>query len=238
MHPYSARSVITALSLALLLGACAEQQAQAEAPQQSTPVDAPEPGEVPAPNGQPTNMPPDEPPTRASNEAATGSPVAAADSTTALPAALTEGQIAHIADMANTAEIEQGKLALSKAKAPRVRAFAQKMVKHHEQAKAEQKKIIKELQLSPAESPESNVWKTDGDRAIGALRGASGSGFDRAYVDGQVDAHQKALDTIDKRLVPSAQNERIKSALLKAREVVASHLDEARSLQAELPKAP
>lgn len=72
---------------------------------------------------------------------------------------LSEGQIAMVADLANTSEIEQGKLAQSKAKSESVKKFAAMMVKHHTEAKTEQAKLFKQLSLTPSQSQTATTLK-------------------------------------------------------------------------------
>ena len=79
--------------------------------------------------------------------------------------------------------------------------------------------------------------KGDADKMLGSLRGASGASFDLAYIDGQVAEHQKVLDTIDQQLLPSATTEKVIEALKRMRETVASHLEEAKSIQSELTQS-
>jgi putative membrane protein len=186
---------------------------------------------APAPNGEPTGMPPSEPSSQSSPQ---GGPANALAAPAASVAPLTEGQIARIADVANTAEIEQGKLAQTKAKNPRVRAFAAKMVKHHGQAKTEQARLLRELSITSAESATASALESDGEKALLSLKSASSGDFDAAYLDGQVTAHEKVLSTLDEQLLPSARSESVVSALRVARSAVAAHLDEAKAIRGEL----
>lgn len=234
------------VSLTALTAGCAGDQKTAEMPQQpqgdaATDPSAPLPGDatMPPPTGQPTQTPPDAPPPQGLNEGTAGNALATPSSAAPAPKpSLSEGQIAMITDLANTAEIEQGKLAQTKAKAASVKKFAAMMVKHHTEAKNEQAKLVKELSLTPTQSQEATLLKSDADKALGSLRGASGASFDLAYIESQVSEHQKLLDTLDQQLIPSAQSEKVSSALKKLRQTVVSHLEEARGIQAELTKTP
>jgi putative membrane protein len=191
---------------------------------------------APAPSGQPAGLPRAEPPPEGLNSGNTNNALAAPPAASPTPAqpTLTEGQMAKVADVVNTAEVEQGKLAQNRAKSARVRAFAAKMVKHHQQAKNEQALLVKRLGLAPADSSEAAALKAEGDAGLTRLRGASGADFDTAYLDSQVTAHEKVLATIDEQLLPSATSSEVRRALQVAREAVASHLAEAKTLRSEL----
>jgi putative membrane protein len=231
------RSSATALSFVMLCLACGSDQkstssandVQAEAPAPQT-VDA-----AAMPNGQPVNTPPSSPPPQGLNEPSAGNVMASPGASAPAPEPqLSEPQIAMITDLANSAEVEQGKLAQSKAKNAKVKKFAAMMVKHHGEAKADQAKLFKKLALTPTQSQDATTLKEGADRTLGALRGADGSAFDVAYIDSQVDEHQKVLDTIDQKLLPAATGEDLTNELKKMRDTVESHLKEARAIQAEL----
>jgi putative membrane protein len=245
MSQLMSRNVLTTLAaLTALTSGCASDQKTTETPASpEAPVNTstPEPADaaMPQPNTQPTATPPDAPPPQGLNQGTAGNALAASASSTPAPQpALSEGQIAMIVDLANSAEVEQGKLAQTKAKSAKVKKFAAMMVKHHSEAKAEADKIVKQLSLSPVQSQDATTLKADADKTLGSLRGATGAAFDVAYMDSQVAAHQDVLKLLDQQLLPSAKTEDVVKALKKMRETVTSHLEEARSIQAELAKSP
>ena len=144
--------------------------------------------------------------------------------------ALTDGQMAKVSDLVNNSEVTLGQLAQRKAKNAAVRAFASKMVKHHEQALREQAKLVKKFNVTPADSPTAASLKTDGEKTLQSLEASDAASFDALYVKSQVDGHQKALDLLDTSLIPSAKTPEVAEALRKGRMMVAQHLDEARAL--------
>jgi len=233
-------SIAAVLGISALCFACGSDQKTAASANDIQPEAAtPQPGDVATamPNGQPVNTPPSGPPPQGLNDSRTSNALAAPAPSDAAPAPqLSEAQIAMITDLANTAEVEQGKLAQTKAKNSAVKKFAAMMVKHHTEAKTDQTKLFKQLSLTPTQSPDAMALKDGGDRTLGTLRGADGSAFDTAYIDSQVDEHQKVLDTIDQKLLPSAKSDELVSGLKKMRDTVESHLKEAKSIQADLAK--
>lgn len=219
---------------------CAGDQKEPETPASEAAEQAPvmkttpSPGEesAPAPTGQPAGLPQAEP--QSAN--GTQNNVLAAPTVQPNRAKLSEDQIARIADLINTAEVDQGKLAQTKAKSARVKAFAAKMIKHHGQAKTEQAKLAKQLNITSAESADAAALKSDGEQTLSTLKTTPAADFDMAYIDSQVTGHEKALATIDEQLLPSAKSEGVVSALKLGREAVAAHLAEAKELRAELAK--
>jgi putative membrane protein len=151
----------------------------------------------------------------------------------ALPAQepLTEAQIAKVSELVNTAEVDQAKLAQTKARAPAVKNFATMMAKHHSEALREQAKIVKRLHINSDDSATSAKLKTEGETTLANLKKADAAGFDAAYITSQIDGHQKALDLLDAQLIPSAKSPEVIDALRKGRAIVEHHLSEARALQ-------
>lgn len=149
---------------------------------------------------------------------------------------LSQAQVAMITELANTSEIEQGKIAQAKAKSPAVKKFAAMMIKHHTEAKNEQAKLYKQLSLTPTQSQQATALKEDGDRSLGSLKAASGAAFDLAYIEGQVAAHQKVLDSINQELIPAAADQQLLEGLNKMKSTVEAHLNEAKTIQADLQK--
>jgi len=226
--------------------ACGSDQKQPNSPDDGSSQVAPaSTGTVPSPeevttppNGQPTDIPPTNPPPQSLNDGQRGNPVAmprAMDSGAASPQ-LSQAQIAKITELANAGEIEQAKLAQTKAKSASVKKFAAMMIKHHTEARTAQAKVYKQLALTPASSETATLLQSDADKALGSLRAADGSAFDQAYMEGQVDAHQKVLDTIDQQLLPAATDQAVISELNKMRATVESHLTEAKKIRADLGK--
>jgi putative membrane protein len=182
-------------------------------------------------------MPPADPQSR-SQPSTSPEPSGAAEPAPAKAPAppLSQAQIAMFADLANSSEVEQGRVAQAKAQAASVKKFAGMMIKHHTEAKQEQAKLFQKLNLTPTQSEKSKELKADGDRILGALRGAQGATFDVTYMNSQVEAHQKVLEAIDRDLLPAASDQALIDGLKKMRGTVESHLTEAKAVQAQLVK--
>lgn len=120
---------------------------------------------------------------------------------------------------ANIAEINAGKLALSKASNPEVKAYAQRMVDEHTKFLAEVQAMA---QAKGVELPtESNVKHKAKEAMLKAL---SGDIFDRTYVkqSGRRDhrvTHEKLREDIDK-----IKDADIKALAMKMRPIVEQHL--------------
>jgi putative membrane protein len=139
---------------------------------------------------------------------------------------LSDEQIAGITDAANSGEIAQAKLAQTKSKDPQVKHFAAMMINHHGAAKLKQAK----LKITDAYSAEEATLKADADSTLDTLKKDTGKEFDKAYIDAQVDGHQKVLDTINQKL-PNVKNPDLKAYLDEIKPRVEQHLKEAKEMQ-------
>lgn len=162
-------------------------------------------------------------------------PPAAANQRSAAPAqVLSDEQIAAVTNAANTGEIDQARVAESKAQDARVKQFAHMMIAHHTKAKEQQAKLLKKLNVAEAENPKSDAVRDHSQKLVSSLQSATGPQFDRAYIDLQVNEHEDVLDTIDNVLIPNARHAELRAALQKLRPQVAAHLQMARDIQAML----
>ncbi len=136
-------------------------------------------------------------------------------------AALNDGQIAAITASANGAEIEQAKLARSKSKNAKVLQFANMMITQHGDAQKKQDK----LNISPIESSASADLVAETNKTLESLKQKTGSDFDQAYIDAQVQAHKLVLDTITGKLLPNAKSPELKAYLEEIKPKVEHHLE-------------
>ncbi len=146
------------------------------------------------------------------------------------PEVLTDSQIAQITDDANSAEIEQAKLAESKAKDPRVKKFAERMVKHHGEAKDKQAK----LNLKTDSSASARKLENDAKTTLSSLKATPDASFDRDYIAAQITEHQAVLDTINNQLLPNVKSADLKSYLNDIKPTVEMHLKSAQEIQHKL----
>jgi putative membrane protein len=161
--------------------------------------------------------------------AADGSP-AQSSSSRSVPNALDDAQIAAITDAANSAEVEQGKLAQSKASDSRVRTFATMMVDHHGEARRDQGA----LSVGKQDNPDSQRLSDEAETAVQSLQQKSGTDFDRAYIQLQCEEHRKVLNTLEQKLLPAAKDPGLKAYLEKLKPKIEAHLAQAERLQKEL----
>jgi putative membrane protein len=145
-----------------------------------------------------------------------------------------DAQIAGIVVVANSVDIDAGKLAVSKSKSNEVKSFAQTMVTDHSGVNQMASDLVKKLGVTPEDSDTSKSLKDGGATTLARLKGLNGKAFDQAYVDNEVAYHQAVLDALDKTLIPNAKNAELKALLVKVRPAFVAHLGHAKNIQASM----
>lgn len=153
---------------------------------------------------------------------------------TSSAAAPTDPQIAMIAVTADNVDINAGKLAADKTSNPKIKEFAELMVRDHTSVNNQATALAKKLNVTPEESATSRSLKSDGDKMIKKLKGLSGAEFDKAYIDNEVSYHEAVAGVVDNTLIPNAKNAELKALLESARPIFASHLNHAKEVQSSL----
>ena len=148
----------------------------------------------------------------------------------------TDAQIAMIAVVADTVDIDAGNMAARKTKNKMVREFAKTMVRDHTAVNAQATALAKKLGVIPEESDTSKSLKSDGDKTMTRLMTLTGAAFDKAYIDNEVSYHEAVLDVLDKTLIPNTRNAELKSLIESARPIFVTHLEHAKKVQASLTR--
>jgi putative membrane protein len=107
------------------------------------------------------------------------------------PAALTS--FAREAAAGGMSEVELGRLAVSKATNPAVKAFGQRMIDDHSKANADLQSIAAQAHVTLPSAVDAKQKKTY-DR----LSALSGAAFDRAYIDDMVKDHKEDIAAFEK----------------------------------------
>ena len=158
---------------------------------------------------------------------------AAAPAPASAAAPLTDANIAALLDEANAGDSAGGKMATTKGTKADVRAFGTLMMRDHHALRAAGHNLVKKLNLTPA--PPAN------DSLPGKVKAAQdnlasrdkGAAWDKAYIDGEVGAHQMVLALID-QAQGAAHAPDLKALLTKARPNIEMHLKRAQDIQSKL----
>jgi len=122
---------------------------------------------------------------------------------------------------------DQARLALGRARDPRVKAFAGQMLEH----RGLTSEAVTSLEPDPVESPLSEAVDSETGRAYARLLAEGWRRFDESFLDEQIRSFEDALTLIDERLMPRAQDEEIETLLADYSAGVSAQLERARELR-------
>jgi len=149
---------------------------------------------------------------------------------------LTDSDIAMIMRVANIGEVREGELARTKATDTSVRDFAIMMVTEHTAQNNKAESELARVDVASSDTETSRQLDAESGATTERLRALSGTGFDRAYIDRQVSAHQSLISMIDSRLMPHARKKQVKEQLTDLRKLADTHLTRAKQIQGSLPR--
>lgn len=128
----------------------------------------------------------------------------------------------------NIAEVDVGKLALSKASNPEVKAFAQHLVDDHQKAQDDLKQVAQTKGMSVPDKTDAK-HKAIAER----LRNMSGASFDKAFINAMVKDHKEDVKEFEKQ-AKSGDDPEIKNYAAQTVAALQQHLQIAESLEQQL----
>ena len=145
-----------------------------------------------------------------------------------------DAQIAHIVYTADNIDIAAANQALAKTKTPKVRDFAQEMVRDHTAVNDKALALVKKLHVTPEDNPTSQSLQAAAKQKSAELAKLSGHAFDVAYANNEVAFHKTVNGALQSSLIPSAQNAELKSLLQTGLKLFQEHEQHAEQLAASL----
>lgn len=131
---------------------------------------------------------------------------------------------------ANDAEVSSSQLALENAGSAQVKQFAQQMIADHAAMQMQGAQVAKALGADATGSDSTQARHDMMNEQLGDLHDRKGADFDSAYVELQVQAHQKTIDDLHV-FQAKAQNADLKAMITNAIPKVEAHLQNAQQLQ-------
>lgn len=149
-----------------------------------------------------------------------GAPVTAEDAAAQIAAPGNAQEFVEAMAAGDLFEIESSKLALTMAKDPQLKAFAQKMIEAHTASSADLKSVVAGMTPPPVLEPRMTLAQ-QGD--IAALKAAVDN-FDAIYAERQLGAHQRALAMLS-AYARGGDAQPLKDFATKTSEIVEGHLE-------------
>jgi putative membrane protein len=122
---------------------------------------------------------------------------------------LDDAAIVGIFDLANTADIETGRLALERAQSKAVRDFARMLVDAHVAVRQQARDLARKLAVTPSTAAAADMAKQHAE-ALARLSALRGAEFDRAFLTHEQAFHAAVLSAVRGTLVPAIANAELK----------------------------
>lgn len=148
----------------------------------------------------------------------------------------TDGNIVAIVLAENNTDISYAKLVPNHTKTANVRDFASRMITDHEAVNRAMNDVMTRFNLAPEENKMSLDFRDESTEKREMLKQVEGSTFDSTYIANEISYHTKFLETLDKVLIPNADNPQLKQVLVSIRPAVADHLQHAQTIQGSLKR--
>ncbi|HEU5169846.1 MAG TPA: DUF4142 domain-containing protein [Gemmatimonadales bacterium] len=133
---------------------------------------------------------------------------------------------------ANRNEMQQAEQATRKATTPTVNEFAKRLAMDHRQSLGRAQALARELGVT---MPAAGGAATEEQSAsMGELSGKTGKAFDRAFIEHQIEVHQRNIDRIRNELLPAADDPKVRDYLQQTAAAMEGHLASAKQLKQDL----
>ncbi len=167
-----------------------------------------------------TGMTGDAPGTMSSRDTAPSPPATGADA----EAATTPAAILSQMNVANTTEIQLARMAAKKASSRDVKRIAEKLAVDHSKNREQVRALAQKLNAPLTPAAGGDVSAADSAAMPADLQGKTGTDFDRAFVQHEIQGHQSNIEKIESQLLPAAQDPQIKAYLQKTLTDMQAHL--------------
>ena len=143
--------------------------------------------------------------------------------------ALDDAGIVAIFDLANTADIETGRLGAERAHTKEVKDYAIMLSQVHTEVRQKGRDLAKKLGVTP-KLPEGNTMLRDHQAAMERLRLLTGPAFERAFLEHEQAFHAAVIDAVKNTLLPAIENQELRDFVaslapaFEAHRVMAEHL--------------
>lgn len=144
-------------------------------------------------------------------------------------AQLDEAAVVAIFDLANSADIETGRLAAQRAENKEVKDYGTMLAQVHTEVRQKGRDLAKKLGVTPVLPPDDQSAKNHA-AAMSKLNTLQGAAFDRAFLEHEQAFHAAVLSAVKTTLLPAIKNQELKDFVVslapafEAHRLMAEHL--------------
>ncbi len=146
---------------------------------------------------------------------------------------LTDAGIVAIFDLANTADIETGRLGAQRAQSKEVRDYGTMLAQVHTEVRQKGRDLAKKLGVTPA-LPKGDRMAEQHTSALERLGKLQGAEFDRAFLQHEQAYHTAVLDAVKATLLPAIKNQELKDFVTSLAPAFEAHRLAAENLEKKL----
>ena len=146
---------------------------------------------------------------------------------------LDDAAIVGIFDVANTADIETGRLALERGTSKEVRDFGRMLVDAHVAVRQQGRDLAARLSVTPTTAAAADMQKQHA-AAMSRLSALRGMAFDRAFLEHEAAFHAAVIDAVKGTLLPAIQNAEVRDLVTKVAPAFEAHRLGAENLRRQL----
>jgi putative membrane protein len=146
---------------------------------------------------------------------------------------LDDAAIVAIFDLANTADIETGRLGATRGLSKEVRDYGTMLDQVHTQVRQNGRDLARKLGVTPA-LPETDRSAQDHAAVMARLGKLSGAEFDRAFLEHEQAFHAAVLAAVKTTLLPAIRNQELKEFVTSLAPAFEAHRLAAENLQRKL----
>jgi len=137
-------------------------------------------------------------------------------------------------NVANTMEIQLSTLAAKRASSPNVKQVARKLVTDHTKNREQVRALAQKVNVTLTPSQGGSVSAADSVALPADLKSKSGADFDKAFIQHEIDDHQSNIEKIQNQILPTVQNDQIRTYLQKTVTDMQAHLSSLQQVQQQL----
>lgn len=127
------------------------------------------------------------------------------------PAQLDDLEIAHVAYTADNIDIRYANLALALSDDPKVREFAQTMIRDHTAVNEQALALLQKLGAQPQDNFLSKSLEQDADRLVDEMSQLRGRAFDEKYSQNELAYHKAVNNLVENSFIPNIENAEVKA---------------------------
>jgi len=142
---------------------------------------------------------------------------------------MSDANVVSVLDSIDEGEIDAAQLAQKQTEDPEVQAFAGRVLHEHRELAETKGRLATQLSLQPEPHALASHLKQAHEKAMQKLRAISGAAFDRAYVQYEIQQHERVFNLLE-AAAASEDNVMLKQELVRTGPDLLSHISAARAL--------